>query len=116
MKNLIIVAALMVACTAAVAKDRFPYKEDGPKRDWFLQTSVRYCTQDQYWIKLAGSEQETLDFCNCKALYLADTMTDQDQLDQWRAHADHTKIPATLRDKWQTAYQSCSKHLNLPPV
>jgi|SRR6516165_3457319 hypothetical protein len=115
MKNLIIVAALMAACTAAVAKDKFPYKDDGSRRDWYLQTSIRACTQDQYWMKL-GSEQEVLDFCNCKALYLADALTDEDVSEQYRAQTGR-KIPAELQGKWQASYGACMKHFTkLPPV
>ena len=116
MRRFAFALALAVVVSPAVAKDKFPYKEDGPKRNWYLQTTIRVCTRDPYWSRL-GSDQEVLDFCNCKALYLADVTTDQDISDQYKAQAAHTKVPAELTDKWQTAYTACQgKFTNLPPV
>src|SRR5262245_43311180 len=116
MRRFLIITLALFASTAAIAKDIFPYKADGAKRDWFLQTNIRSCTQEKYWQNLDGTEEATLDCCNCNALALADVTTDQDQLEQWRAHASNSKIPEALREKWQTAYRACAKHLSLPAV
>ena len=115
MRRFAFALALAVVVSPAVAKDKFPYKEDGPKRNWYLQTTIRVCTRDPYWSRL-GSDQEVLDFCNCKALYLADALTDEDVSEQYRAQTGR-KIPAELQGKWQASYGACMKHFTkLPPV
>ena len=116
------IAALSIATMASAiaqenSSDDFPYKEDGPERDFFLQTFIRSCTQNEHWLKVGASEKETTNFCNCKALYTADIWTREDDLEWHRSKVSHTKVPASIYEKWQKANMSCQKHFSkLPKV
>jgi hypothetical protein len=115
------IAALSIAMlTQAVAQvpDELPYKEDGPERDFFLKGAVRFCIQDTYWQKLGANEKETAQFCDCRALALADIWTREDDLELQRSRTAHTKVPAETYGKWTTANLACQKHfskLKAPP-
>lgn len=116
-KTLLLAAlTLGLLSSSAIAKDVFPYKADGKKRDWYLQTTIRACQRDPYWTRL-GTDKEVLDFCNCKSLYLADILTEQDVADQYRAMSVHASFPASLTDKWQASYTACQGRFGeLPSV
>jgi hypothetical protein len=108
-------ALLMVTSASAQVPDVFPYKEDGPERDYFLRTFVRTCTQVPYWKNLAANEKEATQFCECKALFTSDIWTREDDLEWERAKQGHTKLPAETYDKWQKASMACQKHLSKLP-
>jgi hypothetical protein len=114
------IAALSIAMlTQAIAQvpDELPYKEDGPERDYFLRTFVRTCVQEPYWQKLAANEKETLQFCECKAIFTADIWTREDDLEFYRTKASNTKLPAETYGKWVKANIACQKHFGkLPKV
>src|SRR5262249_10892199 len=95
-KPLAIAAFSIALLTQAVAQvpDELPYKEDGPERDFFLKSAVRVCVQDSHWQKIAANEKETLQFCECKAMFTADIWTREDDLEFYRAKASNTKLPA----------------------
>ena len=109
-------AAGIVAARAQVP-DELPYKEDGPERDYYLRTFVRACVQYPYWQKLAANEKETTQFCECRALFVADVWTKEDDLEWQRSRANHTKLPAETFDKLHKSEIACQKHLSkLPKV
>lgn len=119
-KKLLLATVLAFAATQAVAQvaDELPYKEDGPERDFFLQGSVRFCTQEPYWQKLGANEKETAQFCDCRALALAEIWTREDDLEFQRSKSGHTKVPAATYAKWTKANLECQKHfskLKVPP-
>jgi hypothetical protein len=112
------IAALSIAMlTQAVAQvpDALPYKEDGPERDYFLRTAIRNCVQDPWWLKLAANEKETLQFCECKAMFTADIWTREDDLEFYRSKMSNTKLPAETYDKWMKANIACQKHFSKLP-
>jgi hypothetical protein len=113
------IAALSIATLmpAAAIEDETPYKEDGPRRTFFVQSWIRSCEQQPVWIKMAANQKETTAFCTCKALFLADIWTTEDELEWVRAHQSYTKLPAETHDKWEQAELSCQKHFSkLPKV
>ena len=116
------IAALSIAMlTQAVAQvsDELPYKEDGPERDFFLAGSVRFCVQNEHWQKLGANEKETRQFCDCRALALADIWTREDDLEFQRSKSAHTKVPVETYGKWTKANLACQKHfskLQKPPA
>src|SRR5262249_54641556 len=121
MKKLFLVgmAMLLMATSVSVAQvaDEFPYKEDGPERDYYLATFVRACVQEPYFKKIAANEKETQQFCECRALYVADIWTMEDDLEFQRSKSSNTKLPAETYEKWRKASISCQKHLSkLPKV
>jgi hypothetical protein len=120
MKKLLLIGTVLLMATSAVAQvaDELPYKEDGPERDFFLKGAVRFCMQTEYWQKLGANEKETGQFCDCRALALADIWTREDDLEVQRSKQAHTKVPAETFAKWTTANLACQKHfskLKAPP-
>jgi hypothetical protein len=110
-------AALLMVTSALAAPDDTPYKDDGPKRDNYLQNFIRTCTTSTYWKNLAANEKETLQFCECKALFTADTWTTEDALEWERARLGNTKLPFETFDKMEQATLACKKHFSkLPKV
>jgi hypothetical protein len=116
-KLLLIGTAVLLTAMSAVAQvpDELPYKEDGPKRDYFLRTAVRNCVQEPWWKKLAANEEETTQFCNCKALFTADIWTREDDLEFYRARSSNTKLPVETYVKWEQANLACQKHFSKLP-
>jgi hypothetical protein len=109
--------AMLTQAVIAQVPDELPYKEDGPERDFFLKGAVRYCLQEPYRQKLAANEKETLQFCECKALFTADIWTREDDLELQRSKSSSTKLPAETYSKWVKANVSCQKHFSkLPKV
>jgi hypothetical protein len=116
-KPLAIAALLIAALTPTVAQvpDELPYKEDGPRREYFLRTSLRNCMQEPWWKKMAANEKETTQFCECKVLFTADIWTREDDLEFYRAKASNTKLPAETYLKWEQANLACQKHFSKLP-
>ena len=115
MKKLLLAGAIALATlvpAAAQVPDELPYKEDGPERDFFLKGAVRFCIQDTYWQKLGANEKETAQFCDCRALTLADIWTREDDLELQRSRTGHTKVPAETYAKWTTANLTCQNHFS----
>ena len=109
-------AAGIVAARAQVP-DELPYKEDGPERDYYLQTFVRACVQEPHFQKIAANEKEVTQFCECRALFVADIWTTEDDLEFQRSKNSNTKLPSETYEKWRKASISCQKHLSkLPKV
>ena len=77
-------SAGIIAARAQVP-DELPYKEDGPERDYYLQTFVRACVQEPHFQKIAANEKEVTQFCECRALYVADIWTTEDDLEFQRS-------------------------------
>ena len=107
-------SATLTPIVAQVA-DELPYKEDGPERDYYLQTFVRACVQEPWWKKLAANEKETAQFCECKALFVADLWTREDDLEFYRAKQTSTKLPVELFMKWEKGNLACQKHFSKLP-
>ena len=109
--------AMLGSSVVAQVADELPYKEDGPERDYYLATFVRACVQEPYFQKIAANEKEVTQFCECRALYVADIWTTEDDLEFQRSKNSNTKLPAATYEKWRKASISCQKHLSkLPKV
>ena len=123
LKALLAIAAVSIAMTTAAmpvvaqVPDELPSKEDGPERDYFLRTFVRGCVQEPWWQKQAANEKETVQFCECKAMFTADIWTREDDLEFYRSKSANTKLPAETYGKWMKANIACQKHFSkLPKV
>jgi hypothetical protein len=46
----------------------YPYKKDGPHRDWYLQSGIAKCIK-VYKDTGLGSQKEVQTFCDCKFLF-----------------------------------------------
>ena len=69
---------LLLATGAAHTQElKYPYKEDSPEREWYLQQSIVHCTQNKSFNTL-GNEKEVLAFCTCKWSFVADIFTEED--------------------------------------
>ena len=109
--------AMLGSSVVAQVADELPYKEDGPERDYFLQTSIRWCVQEPWFKKQAANEKETTQFCECRAQAIADIWTREDDLEFYRAKSGHTKLPVETYVKWEKASMACQKHFSkLPKV
>ena len=117
MRKIMFALAVVAVVTPAIAQvaDEFPYKEDGPERDYYLATFVRACKQEPYFQKIAANEKEVTQFCECRALYVADIWTTEDDLEFQRSKQSNTKLPSETFEKWRKASISCQKHLSKLP-
>ena len=117
MRKVMFALAIAAVVTPAIAQiaDELPYKEDGPERNFFLQGAVRFCGQTVYWQKLAANEKELVQFCECRALALADIWTREDDLEFQRSKSANTKVPAETYAKWTQANLACQKHFSKMP-
>src|SRR6516225_8660040 len=99
MRKLLLTAAVVVAAVsgAAAEDDVYPYRESGPERDLFIQSSIKTCVNHNMW-KNMGSESEVKAFCECKALNLAEKREDTRRSPQ----QDQTG-PGRLREALQQA-------------
>jgi hypothetical protein len=90
----------------------YPYREDGPERDWFLQSSIASCIKSN-GIQAYGSQKEVLAFCECKWLFLADIYA-ADDVSWWR---DYHKLSAQMDAKFIQGDIACKQHFSkLPKV
>jgi hypothetical protein len=119
MRSIILATGMLLlgVVPAVSAPDETPYKEDGPKRDWFLQSFIRVCEQEPRWLKISANQKETIEFCTCKALFTADIWTIEDDLEYERSKLGYIKLPAATFDKWIQSTLACQKHFSkLPKV
>jgi len=116
MRKLLLTAAVVVAAVsgAAAEDDVYPYRESGPERDLFIQSSIKTCVNHNMW-KNMGSESEVKAFCECKALNLAENWTQEDELNWWRASASKEKIPVDLHNKIKQGQVAWVKHFSKLP-
>ena len=77
-----------------------------------MKGAVRFCLQNTYWQKLGANEKETGQFCDCRALALADIWTREDDLEVSRAKLSNTKVPTETYMKWEKANLACQKHFS----
>jgi len=119
MRQLLLTTAIVLAAiggAAAQDDDEYPYRADGPKRDLFIQQSISGCVVAPIW-KNMGSEKEVKAFCECKALFMADNWSQEDE-DEWiRSYSAKEKAPASINAKWKQSQLACVQNFKkLPKV
>jgi hypothetical protein len=103
------VAALFLTTGTAQAIE-YPYREDGPKREWYIQSGFPVCIEFDSYKKL-GDKKEVSAFCICKGEHLADSTTAED-VAWWR---DFRKRSAQMEEKAEQAEIACKHHFSKLP-
>ena len=117
MKKMLIACVLLVAAGGALAKDSddtvYPYKDEGPAREMYLQLGMKGCTE--LWKKV-GTEKEVHNFCSCRVVVLADTLNYDDTVatQQW-SQGIVKQVPKATFDKFGAANVACKQHLKSLP-
>src|SRR5262245_24448193 len=81
-RYLTLTLALLAVTPAPAPAQEYPYKEDSPRRDLFLQNGIARCIGDEK-LQVFGNRKEIQAFCECKYLFAADIYTAED-LAYWR--------------------------------
>ena len=116
-KLLFAIAVTLVGVGSAVAEDddTYPYRDDGPARDFYLQTGIKSCVEAPGWRRL-GSAKEVKAFCECKMMHQAENMTYEDIMIYHQYTIGNRSLPPEINAKFVAANDACKKNFKLPEV